>query len=158
MSQFGVMFFDDPVAAFSNIHAHLRPGGRLVFVCWQGPDRNRWFPAAVLAPYRPSPRLSANGGPPVGPFAFANDSYVADVLTRARFSEVRQLELSVDVALPGDAFFDRETVDAMRIAPDQADRAWRDLQEFGETLRGSDGLFHVTLAPKIVDARTAKMT
>ena len=35
ISQFGVMFFDDPVAAFANIRAQLRPGGRLAFACWQ---------------------------------------------------------------------------------------------------------------------------
>ena len=34
-SRFGVMFFSDPVAAFANIRASLKPGGRLVFVCWR---------------------------------------------------------------------------------------------------------------------------
>ena len=34
-SRFGVMFFGDPVAAFANIHASLKPGGRLAFVCWR---------------------------------------------------------------------------------------------------------------------------
>lgn len=31
LSRFGVMLFDDPVAAFTNIAAALRPGGRLAF-------------------------------------------------------------------------------------------------------------------------------
>ena len=35
ISSFGVMFFDDPAAAFTNIAAALRPGGRLAFLCWQ---------------------------------------------------------------------------------------------------------------------------
>ena len=35
VSRFGVMFFDDPTAAFTNLAASLRPGGRIVFVCWQ---------------------------------------------------------------------------------------------------------------------------
>ncbi len=33
ISQFGVMFFDEPVVAFANIRAQLAPGGRLAFVC-----------------------------------------------------------------------------------------------------------------------------
>lgn len=36
ISQFGLMFFDDPVRAFTNIRRALRPGGRIVFVWWQG--------------------------------------------------------------------------------------------------------------------------
>src|SRR6516165_5201596 len=35
ISRFGLMFFDDPVAAFANLHTATRAGGRLVFVCWQ---------------------------------------------------------------------------------------------------------------------------
>ncbi len=34
-SRFGVMFFGDPVGAFANIRASLKPGGRLAFVCWR---------------------------------------------------------------------------------------------------------------------------
>ena len=36
-SRFGVMFFADPTAAFTNLRAALRPGGRLAFICWQAP-------------------------------------------------------------------------------------------------------------------------
>ncbi|MBA8833367.1 hypothetical protein BAE36_25810 [Rhizobium leguminosarum bv. trifolii] len=34
-SRFGVMSFDDPVAAFSNFHRLLKPKGRLAFCCWR---------------------------------------------------------------------------------------------------------------------------
>ena len=43
ISRFGVMFFDDPVAAFSNIATTLRPDSRLVFCCWQALTRNDWL-------------------------------------------------------------------------------------------------------------------
>ena len=33
LSRLSVMFFSDPVAAFTNIRGSLKPGGRLVFVC-----------------------------------------------------------------------------------------------------------------------------
>ena len=34
ISRFGVMFFDDPVAAFKNIRTSLKADGSLNFVCW----------------------------------------------------------------------------------------------------------------------------
>ena len=43
ISQFGVMFFDDPVRAFTNIRRALRPDGRVVFVSWQGLLANEWL-------------------------------------------------------------------------------------------------------------------
>ena len=33
-SRFGVMFFADPVTAFANIVASVRPGGRIAVVVW----------------------------------------------------------------------------------------------------------------------------
>ena len=42
-SRFGVMFFADPAAAFANIRAALKPGGRMVFVCWRPLAENLWM-------------------------------------------------------------------------------------------------------------------
>ena len=42
VSRFGTMFFDDPVAAFTNIGRALEPGGRLVMLVWQAAGRNEW--------------------------------------------------------------------------------------------------------------------
>ena len=44
LSQFGVMFFDEPETAFANIRGQLVGGGRLGFACWRAPDLNPWFP------------------------------------------------------------------------------------------------------------------
>src|ERR671911_364958 len=41
--RFGVMFFEDPQAAFANIGAATRPGGRLAFVCWRTMAENPMF-------------------------------------------------------------------------------------------------------------------
>jgi ubiquinone/menaquinone biosynthesis C-methylase UbiE len=35
ISQFGLMFFADPIAAFSNVKSGLRPGCRIAFLSWQ---------------------------------------------------------------------------------------------------------------------------
>ncbi len=41
-SRFGVMFFEDPYQAFSNIYKSLKENGQLSFVCWQNPSLNPW--------------------------------------------------------------------------------------------------------------------
>jgi len=91
LSRFGVMFFDDPVAAFSNIGRHLHPSGRLAFACWQGAEQNRWFPAELMRKYRPSPAAGdlAATRPAPGPFAFGDPGYVEGLLVAAGFAEVR---------------------------------------------------------------------
>lgn len=49
ISSFGVMFFDDPVAAFANIRRALRPGGRIAFLCWQNHLSNEVFAIPLRA-------------------------------------------------------------------------------------------------------------
>ena len=87
VSRFGVMFFDDPVAALGNIRSATKPGGRLHFVCWQPAERNPWYtlPSRVLAPYLDVPAPAA-GGP--GPFAFADPARVRAILTDAGWHSV----------------------------------------------------------------------
>jgi SAM-dependent methyltransferase len=43
ISNFGVMFFGDPRAAFASLGLTVRPHGRLVFLCWQDETRNELF-------------------------------------------------------------------------------------------------------------------
>ncbi|MGO8871765.1 MAG: class I SAM-dependent methyltransferase, partial [Acidimicrobiales bacterium] len=54
VSQFGVMFFDEPLAAFGAIRASLVPGGRLVFACWQWVEHNPWHVGTALRSLLPS--------------------------------------------------------------------------------------------------------
>lgn len=88
ISRFGTMFFADPVAAFSNIAAALRPGGRLVMVAWQDLAHNEWLRAIIGA-------LSAGRvlpGPPVsapGPLGQADPDHVRRVLKAAHFDDIR---------------------------------------------------------------------
>ncbi len=87
-SRFGVMFFADPVAAFVNIRALTKVGGRLAFVCWQSPRENGWMSdlGRELAP------LFAAGPPPdpfaPGPFAFADPVRTAAILSDAGWADV----------------------------------------------------------------------
>ena len=87
-SRFGVMFFSDPVAAFSNIRRALRPGGRLTFVCWQTPSANPWLsaPGRVAADIFSLPAPAAGTNP--GPFSLADSDRVSQVLNDAGFSAI----------------------------------------------------------------------
>lgn len=85
-SRFGVMFFGDPVAAFANMRAALRPQGRVAFACWQEAAANPWvsIPTRTLAPFV-GPQPPHDPGLP-GQFAFGDANRVADILTAAGFA------------------------------------------------------------------------
>ena len=98
ISRYGVMFFDQPAAALTNLRSMLAPGGRLVFVCWAPFADNPWMQlpfqavASVVAP-PPSDPLAP------GPFAFASQERVASLLREAGFSSVKheRLEATIDL-------------------------------------------------------------
>ncbi len=98
-SRFGVMFFTDPDAAFANLHRALRPGGRLVFVCWQGLAQNPWMreSIAALAKHVPLPAPPPPDSP--GPFSFADAARVSGILGRAGFRGVAHEPLVGEIAL-----------------------------------------------------------
>jgi ubiquinone/menaquinone biosynthesis C-methylase UbiE len=88
-SRFGIMFFDDPEAAFSNFRTALRPGGRLSFVCWPAPRENPFMTIPIAAASRHI-ELPQPGDPEApGPFAFADKERIKRMLSRARFGEIK---------------------------------------------------------------------
>ena len=93
VSRFGVMFFDDPVAAFANLGRALKPGGRVVFVCWQDLFRNDWLmvPAGAALQHVPMPDLGGPGAP--GPFSLADPERVRQVLGDAGLADVALEEI-----------------------------------------------------------------
>jgi SAM-dependent methyltransferase len=88
-SRFGVMFFEDPTAAFANILKGLKPGGRLAFVCWRPFTENPWMatPLAAAQPLFPEPAPPADPLAP-GPFAFADPNRVRGILAGAGFTDI----------------------------------------------------------------------
>lgn len=104
ISRFGVMFFDDPKAAFTNLRKAMKPGGRLAFACWQAPDKNAWaitplmiaMPFLKTPPARPEPRTP-------GPFAFADPDYVSEILSGSGWSDIKIGSYETEVKMPGDA-------------------------------------------------------
>ena len=87
ISRFGVMFFNDPVAAFTHLHGAMADGGRLAFACWQGLDQNPWIgrQQAVVSAIVPVP-APPPGAP--GPFGLAEVDHTRGILTRAGFTDV----------------------------------------------------------------------
>lgn len=88
ISRFGIMFFADPVAAFSNLRRATTPGGRLAFVCWQSMLANDWqlVPSAALARHVPPPEAAPPGAP--GMYAFADADRPREVLEAAGWQHV----------------------------------------------------------------------
>ena len=88
LSRFGVMFFDDPVTAFANIRAALRPGGRLACATWAEAARNPWFalPRAAATARLGTPPQGDPDAP--GPLAFRDPARVRRILGAAGWTGV----------------------------------------------------------------------
>jgi SAM-dependent methyltransferase len=100
VSQFGVMFFPDPVSAFRHLRQALRPGGRIAFVCWRRMDENPWVTIpfeAVLKAAKREPDPSVPVGP--GPFAFGEVGRIEGVLADAGFTAIDVRAFDADVLL-----------------------------------------------------------
>jgi SAM-dependent methyltransferase len=97
ISQFGVMFFADPVAAFANVGRALRPGGRLVFVGPRDMRLCKWYmvPMTALLGHRP---LQTAGGM----FSLADPVHIHDVLGGAGFRDVVTTPIDVPMAFGAD--------------------------------------------------------
>ena len=87
-SRFGVMFFQDPRAAFTNLASALAPGGRLGFHCWKSLPENPWMTVPLFAALQhvPPPPIPAPDAP--GPFAFADADRVGGILADAGLAEI----------------------------------------------------------------------
>jgi SAM-dependent methyltransferase len=101
ISRFGMMFFADPVAAFTNIRSAARPGGTLVFVCWQPLAANQWLlvPGAALAEHVPPVVQEQGDGP--GMFAFADPDRVRQVLAAAGWRDIEITPERISMLLGG---------------------------------------------------------
>jgi SAM-dependent methyltransferase len=100
-SRFGVMFFSDPIAAFTNVRRHLKPDGRLVIAAWAPIKGNPWFKV-------PKEAAAARLGPPdpsypnaPGPLGFQNRDYVVEALEEAGFKDAVGSVVNLELNHPG---------------------------------------------------------
>lgn len=148
VSRFGVMFFLEPVAAFTHLRAALRPGARVVLAAFRTAAENRWTSGAAaavrdLVPFPPPP-----GPEEPGQFAFADPARVERILHDAGFSAVALASEDLPMCLGSDA---TEAADfamtlgqvsrVLQDAPDPLREAVRDrLRAFYRAAEGPDGV------------------
>lgn len=148
VSRFGVMFFDDPAAAFANLTAALRPGGGTAFTCWRELLANEWLmvPAAAALEHVPMPDLGGSAGP--GPFSLADPGEVRALLTEAGLVQVELAEVDEPTWMGADgddtlAFLQRTEMSQILMADvddEQAARAWAAVARALDERAGPDGV------------------
>lgn len=151
ISQFGVMFFDDTVAAFASIRAQLRPGGRLAFVCWQALADNPWFTGPSLQPFCPPPPPA--GKNPTGPFTLADPDYTTAVLTEAGWSQVSWTPYSQLATVAHEVLADTDAyLSYLGVTPDRLAEARAASQQQLHPLLREDGRYDAPLAYQVFTA------
>jgi len=132
VSRTGVMFFGDPVAAFTNIGLALGPGGRMALLAWQPLWENEWIRelSTALAAGRDMPLPPADAP---GPFALSDPDRVRSLLSGAGFTDI---EL---VGTQGAMWFGSDAEDAHRFVLGQLGWMLQGLDDAGR-VRGLDAL------------------
>jgi len=149
-SRFGVMFFQDPAAAFANLATSLRPGARLSFLCWQSLQKNPWAfepldAVRSLAPELPAPEMLSADKP--GPFRFADPELVRGYLTKAGLRDIAIVPRETPMLVGGARTVDEAIDFALDIGP-----AARFVSELPPARRGGA---RAALAPVFQAALTA---
>ena len=102
MSGFGTMFFNDPVAAYTNIGGGLRRSGTIALLAWRTLPENEWLMSVrgALAIGRELPIP-----PPAAPtpFALADPERVRSILQAAGFGSVELSPIDELIDLGTDA-------------------------------------------------------
>jgi SAM-dependent methyltransferase len=105
VSRFGVMFFDDPVAAFVNLGRAVYDGATMTFVCWRGLAENPAISAGArkLLDALPEPPPPMDPLAP-GPMAFADPARLRGILIDAGWDaiDIEPLDTVARFDLDGD--------------------------------------------------------
>jgi SAM-dependent methyltransferase len=102
-SRFGVMFFDDPIAAFANLWRAATPGARLVFVAWRSAADNPFYTAAERAAAPLLPNLPARRPDEPGQFGFGDGARVRRILEGGGWSRIDVQPIDVPTTMPTSA-------------------------------------------------------
>jgi SAM-dependent methyltransferase len=106
VSRFGVMFFEDPVAAFTNLRRAASPNAALRMAVWRSPADNPFMTAAerVAAPLLPDLPPRRPGAP--GQFGFADPQRVRTILDASGWGAIDIQPLDVVCRFPADRLDD----------------------------------------------------
>jgi SAM-dependent methyltransferase len=153
VSQFGVMFFDEPTAAFAAIRRALVPGGHFVFACWQSVELNPWHVGTAMRPLVPAPRVPPPGKSPVGPFALGDDEYVHELLEGAGFGLVESSPYETTVRAPASAVADHSLLPLMGVPAEREGEAGEILERHLARFAVGPGEYEYPLAFRVYDAQ-----
>ena len=148
LSRFGVMFFDDPTAAFANVRRGTTDRARLAFVCWRSLLHNDWMtvPGGAIAEHVGFPDVGEQDEP--GPFSLAEPDRLRAVLAAGGFDTVTIDEVAHAMWLGTDVedavgYMRNQSIARSLFAdkpPEAVDRAIDALRATLEGIVGPDGI------------------
>ncbi len=100
VSRFGVMFFDDPVRAFTNLQHIASPGCTLRMIAWRSAAENPFMTTAERAAATQLPDLAVSPPGAPGQFAFADRDRVHHILDQSGWAnmDIRPVDLVCTMA------------------------------------------------------------
>lgn len=153
MSQFGVMFFDEPTTAFASIRENLVAEARFCFASWLSVSENPWFLGPVLGEFVAPPPSPAPGKHATGPFALADLDEVAVLLAAAGWTDVDCAEVRSRTTVSRDAIADDSQLRMVGISDEQFGRARQLVDDYLGQFKVDDTNYEVPTALAIVSAR-----
>jgi SAM-dependent methyltransferase len=109
MSRFGVMFFDDPVRAFSNLRSAATSDAPLRVIAWRSPDENPFMTTAERTAGPLLPGMPPRQPDAPGQFALASRERVHMILETSGWTAIDIQPIDVDCTFP-----ERELVGYLR--------------------------------------------
>jgi SAM-dependent methyltransferase len=100
ISRLGVMFFDDPEAAFANLRRAALPKAQLAFLAWRSRDENPFMTTAERAAAPIVKGLAVRGDGSPGQFAFASAERVEGVLQASGWTSIEVRPVDIACSLP----------------------------------------------------------
>jgi len=100
LSRFGVMFFDDPVAAFANLRRAARDTAALQLIAWRRAAENPFMTTAERAAAPLLPGLPPRRPDAPGQFAFADADRVRRILQQGGWADIDIRPIDVPCAMP----------------------------------------------------------
>ena len=99
-SRFGVMFFDDPVAAFVNLRRAAKPNAELNLIAWRSAADNPFMTTAEHAAAPLLPRIPTREPDAPGQFAFGDPDRVDTILQKSGWADIDLQLLDVVCSFP----------------------------------------------------------
>jgi ubiquinone/menaquinone biosynthesis C-methylase UbiE len=100
ISRFGVMFFDDPIAAFANLRRAAADGAELRCIAWRSAAENAFMTTAERAAAPLLPNLPPRRPGAAGQFAFADPQLVRSILEKSGWAAIDIAPIDVPCTLP----------------------------------------------------------